>query len=266
MSIIVVSFNTRELTMACLKSVLAETRGTTYELIVVDNNSADSSAAAISSEFPTVRLATPGTNVGFAAANNLAAKDARGEFLLLLNPDTVILDHAITRLIAFARQYPEAQIWGGRTLFADRTLNPASCFRRMTPWNQFCASIGLRALFKNSPIFSSELYGGWSRDRVREVDIVSGCFFLIKRSLWDRLGGFDPAYFMYGEEADLCLRARTFGARPVVTPEATIIHYGGASEAVRARQARAPIDGESDVGKASLAFRHIGGSASDCFD
>src|SRR5690606_35725860 len=98
----------------------------------------------------------------------------------------------------------------------------------------FCVATGLSSLFRGSSLFNPEGYGGWKRDTVREVDIVSGCFFLIRRELWERLGGFDPAFFMYGEEADLCLRARKLGARPMVTPEATIVHYGGASERVRA--------------------------------
>lgn len=232
-SIIVVSYNTRDMTVACLNSVIAETSQTTYELIVIDNASTDGSAEAIAA-ISSARLMASEINLGFAAANNVAAQDARGEFLLLLNPDTVVLNEAITRLVAFARQYPNAQIWGGRTLFGNRTLNPASCFRRMTLWNQFCAATGLSALLKNNPIFNSEFYGGWQRDHVREVDVVTGCFFLVRRALWEQLGGFDRLFFMYGEETDFCLRARPLGARPIVTPDATIVHYGGASELVRA--------------------------------
>jgi N-acetylglucosaminyl-diphospho-decaprenol L-rhamnosyltransferase len=154
--------------------------------------------------------------------------------LLLLNPDTVILDGAIDKLTEFAGEMPTARIWGGRTLFADHSLNPSSCWGRITAWNLFCRASGLTAIYPNSALFNSEAYGGWKRDSVRSVDIVTGCFFLIERSLWDRLGGFNPLFFMYGEEADLCQRARAFGAAPVVTPAATIIHYGGASERVRA--------------------------------
>ena len=104
----------------------------------------------------------------------------------------------------------------------------------MTLWSLFCRASGLTGLFPRSALFHSEAYGGWARDSVREVDIVTGCLLLIARTTWDRLGGFDRAFTMYGEEADLCLRARALGARPMITPEATIIHYGGASETVRA--------------------------------
>jgi GT2 family glycosyltransferase len=103
----------------------------------------------------------------------------------------------------------------------------------MTPWNLLCRIAGLTRFFPSVEFFNGEAYGAWPRDRVREVDIVSGCFLLIPRSIWLALGGFDPLYFMYGEEADLCLRARRIGARPLLTPEAGIIHYGGASEKAR---------------------------------
>ena len=233
-SIIVVSYNTCEMTCECLRSIARETTGLAHEVIVVDNASADGSAEAIAEQFPGVRLIALDDNIGFAAANNLAAGEARGSFLLLLNPDTVVLDHAIEKLVRFARCCPDAGIWGGRTVFADGSLNAASCWRRISLWNLFCRVSGLTAMFRNSDLFNGEAYGGWRRDTVRRVDIVTGCFFLITRRMWTDLGGFDRSFFMYGEEADLCLRAAARGAAPLVTPEATIIHYGGASETVRA--------------------------------
>jgi GT2 family glycosyltransferase len=229
-SIVVVSYNTREMTLECLRSVVAETRAADYELIVVDNASADGSAAAIAAEFPDLELIALEENIGFARANNLAARRARGERLLLLNPDTVVLDGALDRLLAFAESRPGARIWGGRTLFADRSLNPTSCWGRMTVWSLFARAVGLTMLFPRSELLNPEPYGDWQRDSVREVDIVTGCLLLIDRPLWDELGGFDERYFMYGEEADLCRRASARGAAPVMTPEATIVHYGSASD------------------------------------
>ena len=232
-SILVVSYNTRAMTLDCLRSIAAETR-TPHEVIVVDNASPDGSAAAIAEAFPAAVLLAEAANHGFAAANNLAARHARGEYLLLLNPDTVVLDRALDRLLAFAREKPEAMIWGGRTLFADMSLNPDSCWQRLTLWNSFCRVTGLTAIFPDSGLFNAERYGGWQRDSVRAVDIVQGSLLMIRRATWETLGGFDPAFFMYGEEADLCLRARRLGADPHITPEASIIHYGAASDTVRA--------------------------------
>jgi N-acetylglucosaminyl-diphospho-decaprenol L-rhamnosyltransferase len=233
-SILIVSFNTRELTLAAISSVVRETRDLDYEIIVVDNASSDGSADAIAAHPARPKLIRLSDNIGFGRGNNLAAEHATGRYVLLLNPDTVVTDRAIDRLVSFARANPRALIWGGRTLFADGSLNPASCWQRITPWNLAMRVTGLAALFPQSALFNPEAFGGWPRDTVREVDIVSGCFLMIPRAVWQALGGFDATFFMYGEEADLCLRAQRIGARPIVTPEATIIHHGGASEKTRA--------------------------------
>ena len=230
LTVIVVSFNTREMTLACLRSIVAETYSTNYEVIIVDNNSSDGSVDAIRREFPQFKLIASKENYGFARGNNVAAEFARGRRLLLLNPDTLILDNAIDRLLAFANANPSFQIWGGRTLSGDGSLDPTSCWRRITIWNLFCYASGLSHMAPNNPILNSEAYGGWKRDTIRHVNIVTGCFLLINKTLWDRLKGFDPAFFMYGDEADLCHRARQFGARPAISPNATIVHYGGASD------------------------------------
>jgi GT2 family glycosyltransferase len=233
-SILIVSYNTRDLTLACLRSVYAQTQGVSFEVLVVDNDSRDSSVEAIGKEFPAVRLFAEKRNLGFAGGTNFAASQAEGEYLLLLNPDTVILDGAIQREVQFAREHPEAAIFGGRTLFGDGSLNYNSCHGRPTPWSLFCLGVGLASVLRRSRLFNPEALGVWKRDTVREVDAVSGCFLLMKRELWAQLGGFDKAFFMYGEETDLCLRARRLGYKAVVNPGATLIHYGGASEKVRA--------------------------------
>ena len=232
-SIIVVSYNTQEMTLACIASVYEQTRQAEFELIVYDNDSKDGSAESIKEQFPEVKLIAAKDNIGFAMGNNEAIKQATGDYILLLNPDTVVLDAAIDQLLEFAKEYDYAEIWGGRTLFGDKTLNVNSCFRKMSVWNQFCRASGLAAIFRSSGFFNSEEYGGWKRDTIRQVDIVCGCFFLIKRHMWNTLQGFDKRFFMYAEEADLCLRAHKLGAKPMITPNATIIHYGGGSEKIR---------------------------------
>jgi GT2 family glycosyltransferase len=233
LSVIVVTWNTRAMTIACLHSLLAETCSHSFEVIVVDNGSADGSAAAIAAEFPDITVLAEPVNHGFAVANNLAAQRARGRRLLLLNSDTVVLDRAVDRLLDFAELFPAAGIWGGRTVFADGSLNIGSCWGRQTVWAVACFAFGLGALFARSALFNPEAMGGWQRDSVREVDIISGCFLLIDADLWRRLDGFAPEFFMYGEEADLCARAHALGARPTFTPTATIIHHGDGSAAQR---------------------------------
>lgn len=236
LSIIIISYNTEQMTLEALRSVAAETT-VSHEVIVLDNASPDGSAAAIAREFPDVVLMAETDNHGFAIGNNIAIREkARGEYVLLLNPDTVVLDGAIDTLMAFAERRPEAMIWGGRTLYGDRSLNPTNCWRQMSLWSLTSQVLGFSSLFRKSALFNPEGYGSWQRDSEREVDIVTGCFLLMKRAFWNQLGGFDATYIMYGEEADLCLRARALGARPRITPEAEIIHYVGASESVHARK------------------------------
>ena len=222
------------MTLACLQSLLEQTTDISFELIIVDNDSEDNSAQAITEDFSDINLIISKENLGFARANNLASKMAKGEYLLLLNPDTVVLDGAIQKLHAFARKHPCNRIYGGRTLYGDYSLNPFSCWKKSTIWSLFCYATGLVSLFRRNALFDPESYGSWQRDSVREVDIVTGCFLMIERKLWDQLEGFDPQFFMYGEDADLCLRAAQKGARPKITPDATIVHYGGASEKLRA--------------------------------
>ncbi len=234
LSIIVISYNTRELTQACVASVVAPSASDSSEVILLDNASIDGSAEAIASgAFPRVRVIASHRNLGFAAANNWAARQAGGEWLLLLNPDTVVLDRAIDKLLGFAEAHPDASVFGGRTVFGDGSLNPTSCWSRPTPWSMFCLGSGLSALFKNANWAFPEAIRNWKRDTVRQVDIVTGCFLLIRRGLWDQLGGFDERFFMYGEDADLCLRAAQLGHKCLICPDATIIHYGGASEKAR---------------------------------
>ena len=255
-SIIVVSYNTSAMTCACLASVLEQTRRVRHELLVVDNGSTDGSPVAISCRFPRVSLAALRRNVGFAAANNLAARGARGRWLLFLNPDTVVLDGAIDRLLAFAHQHPEADVFGGRTLFADGSLNATSCWGRPTLWSTFCFALGLSALGGRCGWFDTESMRRWRRDSVRCVDVISGCFLLIRRELWLTLGGFDERFFMYGEDFDLCMRARARGATCLFCPDAAIVHHGGASERVKASQMVRQM-----AAKRALMLKHWGSPA-----
>lgn len=228
-TIIVVSFNTRDLTLKALETLYANAGNVRMRVIVWDNASSDASADAIASGFPQAELIRSTDNLGFAVANNRAAELVTSEWLLLLNPDTETYPRAIENLLRFAQAHPEAGIVGGRTVFPDGSLNPASCWNKITLWSLLTSATGLTGAFSNNRLFNHEGIGGWKRDSVRKVDIVVGCFFMISTKLWRELGGFDPKYFMYGEEADLCHRAARKGYRPMITPDAQIMHLVGAS-------------------------------------
>jgi len=230
LSIIIVSYNTRQLTLGCLRSIFEQTSDIDYEVIVVDNASSDDSANAIAGHFSQVQLIASKENQGFAQANNLAAQSTKGDYLLLLNPDTVVLNRAIEKLLSFARLHPEAGIYGGRTILPDGSISSKCCFGKMTAWSLFCRTFGFSMIFKKKALFDPESYGSWSYNTIKQVDIITGCFLMVRRDLWEQLGGFNPVFFMYGEEVDFCLRARNLGYRPLFTPDAEIIHYERASE------------------------------------
>ncbi|WP_420024636.1 glycosyltransferase family 2 protein (plasmid) [Cereibacter azotoformans] len=236
LTVIIVSYNTRELTLKAIETLHDTTRATRFRTVVLDNASSDGSAEAITRAFPQVEVIASQENLGFARANNILAAAARTEWLLLLNPDTECHAGAIDNLLAFSKANPRAGITGGRTVFPDGSLNIASCWRRITPWSAFCKGTGLSGVFAGSTLFNPETMADWKRDSVREVDIVQGSFLMIRRALWEELGGFDPKYFMYGEEADLCLRARELGYRPMITPDAEIMHLVGAASRTRAHK------------------------------
>ncbi|MBN9692879.1 MAG: glycosyltransferase family 2 protein [Verrucomicrobia bacterium] len=229
-SILIISYNTSDLTVACLNSLREQENISNSEIIVFDNASSDDSESKIRALFPEVRLIASKTNLGFARANNEAARLATGRRLLLLNPDTVTLPGSLKTLLEFADQNPSCGIWGGRTIDEHGVPNP-SCRGDMTVWSLFCYSVGLTHIFPRTRLFNPESIHLWSSvDAPLDVAVVVGCYLLIDRVLWDRLKGFDPEFFMYGEEVDLCLRARSLGALPRVTPKSVIIHYGAASE------------------------------------
>ena len=228
--IILVSYNTAEYTKRAIESVFAETKETTFKIIMVDNNSSDDSVAVIAKHFPDVEIIQTGANLGFAGGVNVGAKASQGEYVLLLNPDTVILDGAIDTLFAFAQRTPQAGIWGGVTFNNDLSLNPNNARARITFRTLLFSALGLSKAFNKSCYFNHDNYGCWDRTSERDVDVVTGCFFLTPRALWESLEGLDETFFMYAEEADYCIRAIKQGYQPRVTPDAKIIHHGGVSE------------------------------------
>lgn len=232
-SILIVTYECGAEARDCLASIFENTSGVDFEVVVVDNASGDGTADMVRAEFPQVRLIALEENAGFATGSNLAASAAEGEYLLLLNPDTVVHEGAVRNLVEFARRHPEHGLYGGRTLRPDGTVDPGSCWALPSLWSLLCFAAMLSTAFKGSRIFDPESLGGWQRDSVREVGIVTGCLMLAPRSVWERLGGFDLRFFMYGEDADLALRAVRAGYRPAITPDAVITHEVGVSSSSR---------------------------------
>ncbi len=228
-AIIIVTYNSAGEIAACLESVFAERESVTQQVVVVDNDSKDGTVDLIRERFPRVDLVLPGENLGFAAGVNLGVERSDAEFVLLLNPDTVIVRHAIDRVVKFAREHPRHGIYGGRTLTPEGDLEPSCCWGSPTLWSMFLFAFGITTLAPRHPLLDPESLGSWQRDSVREVGVVTGCFLLAPRKVWEELGGFDLRYFMYGEDVDLAMRARKAGYAPVIFPEAELIHEVGKS-------------------------------------
>ena len=228
-SIVMVTYNSSDWLDSSLGTIARGASRCAYEVIAVDNASADDSVEQLRTRFPEVKLIENTVNEGFARAVNRGARAASGGWILLLNPDTKVEPGAIDALVEFAHEHPGHGIYGGRTVTPEGDVDPASCWGLPTVWSTTCFGLGLSTAFKKSLIFDSESLGNWQRDTVREVGFVSGSLLLMPHEVWLELGGFDERYFVYGEDADLGARARARGYRPIVTPTATIVHAVGAS-------------------------------------
>lgn len=234
-AVILVSFNTRDETIVAVRSAITATSAP-VEIVVVDNGSRDGTVDALRTEFPEITVIDAGENLGFAAGVNLGVAHSTAPLVVLLNPDTEVRPGAIDALVSFASTHPAYGLYGGRTLRPDGTTDPSSCWGEMTLWSLTSFALGLTTIFKRSRIFDPESLGSWERDSVREVPIITGCLLLTSRQDWDRLGGMDERYFLYGEDADFSRRARDLGLRPVIVPDATIVHAVGGSTASSGRK------------------------------
>lgn len=230
MSVIIIGYNAKDSLQSCLRSVDANRPSFPIEVLLIDNASPEPLGSEITKHLtPADRMLRMAHNVGFARACNLASAQARGEYLLLLNPDAQIRPGTIENLVRASRDDVRAGVVGGRLIHQDGTLDPQSCWGLPSVWSMLCFATGLSTVFAGSLLFDPESLGRWQRDTPREVGIVTGCLLLCRRSVWRDLGGFDPDYFMYSEDADLCWRARQAGYRVIITPDATALHEGGRS-------------------------------------
>lgn len=223
-SIIVVSWNTRELLEACLASVFAYPPSGEFEVWVVENASKDGSDRMVRERFPGVKLIESKTNLGFGAANNLAIRQSEGRYFLLLNPDTEVRPNALETLVNFMDKHPEAGASGPCLLNPNNSLQP-SCSPVPTLRSE------LLRMFHLPGIRPDGYYamGGWDRTRAKEVDVMLGACMLLRQEAVDKAGAFDEDFFMYSEEVDLCSRIRKAGWQLFWVPQAEVVHHGGQS-------------------------------------
>ena len=228
LSVVVICWNDLKVIKECLDSIYRETSSIPFEVIVSDNGSEDSSLSYIREHFPQVRIVENGANIGFARGNNAGIDVARGDYVLILNPDTIILDRALEKLIAYADHHPEGGAFGCRVLNPDRSFqNPARPLPTLS--GALISGLNVRWLGKLSDLLESDIYYDWTGETERAVGLQSGCCVLVRRDLLERLRGFDERFFYHYEETDLCCRIWKSGSQILFYPGAEIIHLGGQS-------------------------------------
>lgn len=243
LSIIILSWNTSAITKQTLESVYRETKnisapggpalGWDFEVILIDNNSADDSVAMIKRDFPRVVLVENKDNLGFAKGNNQGMAIAKGEYTMLLNSDTIVLDGAINKLAGYLNDHPEVMMVGPRLLNKDGTFQHA-CRRVLPdPVNSFFYLFGLNKIFKRSKIASEYKQLAADPEISGPAQALSGAAMMFRRTVYEKIGGLDERFFMYGEDLDFCKRVYDNGWITMYLADAKITHLGGVSSGKR---------------------------------
>ena len=229
LSIVIVNYNVKHFLEQCLSSVRRATAGLDAEVWVVDNNSVDGSVRMVEEKFPEARVIANKENLGFSRANNQAIRRSAGEYVLLLNPDTVVEDDTFSKILAFMDAHPEAGGLGVKMIDGKGNFLPESKRGLPTPDVAFYKIFGLSKLFPRSKTFGKYHLGYLDKDKVHEVEILSGAFMFMRREALDKTGLLDEDFFMYGEDIDLSYRIVKAGYKNFYFPETRIIHYKGES-------------------------------------
>jgi GT2 family glycosyltransferase len=224
LSVVIVSWNTKELLEDCIASIYSNPPGGDFEVWVVDNASTDGSASMVRERFPQVKLIESAENLGFARGNNLAIRQSTGKFILLLNPDTKVLPGALEILIRFMEQHPQAGGAGPFLLNPDNSLQ-VSCYPLPTLSREFWRLLYLDSLWP----YGSYQMDRWDREVNRPVGVLKGACIILSRAALDEVGLLDEEYFIYTEEVDLCFRLHQRGWPLYWVPGSQVIHYGGQS-------------------------------------
>jgi hypothetical protein len=259
-SLIIVSWNAKNFLIDCLHSLTDIPREYSQEIIVVDNNSSDGSPEVVKSKFPDVKLLINEENLGFSKANNIGVRHSTGRYLFFINSDVKVLDNCVEKMVSFMDSHPNAGMSGPRILNHDMTLQH-SCRHFPGIWNNFCLAIGLSRLLPNVPLFSEPFMKYWDHNSVKKVEVLTGCFWVVRRHALDEVGLLDENFFFYGEDVDWCRRFNQAGWDILFNPNAQSIHFGGASSAA------APFKYYIQMQKADLHYwkKHHSFLLSRCF-
>jgi len=237
LSIIIVSYNTKELLVDCLRSIQKAVQFISAEVFVVDNNSSDGTVSLIKKKFPKIKLKANKQNLGFSKANNQALTLIRGKYVLILNPDTKLMSDTITKMIDFMQDNPQVTVSTCKVELPNGQLD-RDCRRHFpTPWRAFCHFTGLSKIFAGSKIFDQYYFGYLPDDHEHEIDACAGSFMMVRANAIKKVGLFDEDFFFYGEDLDWCWRFKEAGYKIMYTPITKIIHYKGAASGMKSTSA-----------------------------
>lgn len=225
LSIIIVSYNTKDYLKTTLGSIKASQDQSDKQVIVVDNHSQDGSPDLVKTDFPWVDLIISPKNLGFAAGNNLGLKSAQGEYILFLNSDTQVLPQTLSTMVTFMDSHPNVGVSTCRVELASGQIDPASHRGFPTPWAALTYILGLEKLFPRSRIFAQYHQGWQDLNQPHEIDSPMGAFFLTRKKILTSIGGFDERFFIYAEDLDLAWRIKAAGWKIMYLPTVKIIHY-----------------------------------------
>jgi GT2 family glycosyltransferase len=229
-SVVIVAWKAKHYLELCLESLAEAPPRRSLEVLVVDNASADGTAEMVEARFPQVKLIRSSENLGFAKGNNVAIRQCQGRYIALVNPDVIVFPGCLDALVDFLDQNPKVGNVGPRVLNPDMTQQ-STCRRFPTLWNNFCSATSLATAFKNSRFFAGEHMFYFAHDRTLPVDVLVGCFSMIRRETFDEVGLLDEGLFMYGDDVDWCRRCWKAGWQVVFFPGAKAIHDRGKTTA-----------------------------------
>ena len=229
-SVVIVAWNAKKYVELCLQSLADAPPRRGMEVFVVDNASADGTSEMIEACFPWVRLIKSPENLGFSRGNNVAIRKTTGRYVALVNPDVIVFPGCLDALADFLDENPQVGNVGPRVFNPDMTQQ-STCRRFPTLWNNFCSAARLEGIFRGSCLFAGEHMFYFAHDRTLPVDVIVGCFSMIRRETLDQVGLLDEGLFMYGDDVDWCRRARNAGWEMVFYPGARAIHDRGKTTA-----------------------------------
>jgi GT2 family glycosyltransferase len=225
-SVVIVGWNAKHYLELCLESLAKSRPRRSMEVLVVDNASTDGTVEMIEATFPWVKVIKSSENLGFAKGNNVAIRQAQGQYIALVNPDVIVFPGCLDGLADFLDQNPKVGNVGPRVFNPDMTMQ-STCRRFPTLWNNFCSTTRLESLFKGNRFFAGEHMFYFPHDRTLAVDVIVGCFSMIRREAFETVGLLDEGLFMYGDDVDWCRRARNAGWEVMFYPGGQAIHDRG---------------------------------------